>query len=78
MGWNQNLDEIPLAEKSVLAQYLQKRDEQYWTRANVILFAILIEHFVIALKIMIALIIPDVPYKVQADEFRRVKIIEKV
>ena len=34
----------------------------YWTRANVILFAILIEHLVIALKIVIALIIPDVPF----------------
>lgn len=36
------------------------------------------EHFIIALKIVIALLIPDVPFKVTEDEFRREMIEEKV
>jgi len=72
------LDDIKDEEKSVLAQYFIKRDPYYWNRANIIFMAICIEHVVIALKILIALIIPDVPYKVQTDERRRIKIIEKV
>ena len=78
VGWNQDLDAITAEEKSVLSQFLEKRDPYYWNRANIIFFAICIEHVVIALKIVLALVIPDVPYKVQEDEFRRVKIIDKV
>lgn len=36
------------------------------------------EHLVIGLKIIIALIIPDVPYKVQEDEMRREMIGNRV
>ena len=61
-----------------MVQYLEKKDPNYWNRANIFFFAICIEHLVIGLKIVIALIIPDVPYKVQEDEFKRVKIIDKV
>ena len=39
-----------------------------------IVIAIFMEHMVIGLKIVIALIIPDVPSKVTQDEFRRNKI----
>ena len=72
------MDAIDFEEKSNVIQYLEKRDPYYWNRANIFLLAICLEHFVIALKVVIALVIPDVPYKVQEDEFRRVKIIEKV
>ena len=41
---------------------MSERDPNRWNRATIILFAILIEHLVIALKIVIALIIPDVPF----------------
>ena len=78
VGWNQDLDALELSEKSVLVQYLENKDPNYWNRANIFFFAICIEHLVIGLKIVIALIIPDVPYKVQEDEFKRVKILEKV
>lgn len=78
VGWNQDLDAIDFEEKSNVIQYLEKRDPYYWNRANIFLLAICLEHLVIALKVVIALVIPDVPYKVQEDEFRRVKIIEKV
>ena len=62
----------------VLTQYLQKKDEVFWTRTNIFVLAIVIEHAVIALKILIALIIPDVPAKVITEEFRRTKIEESV
>ena len=58
----------------MLVQYLHKRDPTFWNRANIILLAILVEHLVIGLKIVIAAIIPDVPHKVTEDEFKRVKI----
>lgn len=76
VGWNQDLDAIEFAEKSNVIQFLEKRDPYYWNRANIFLLAICLEHLVIALKVVIALVIPDVPYKVQEDEFRRVKIVE--
>ena len=76
VGWNQDLDNIKQEEKSILAQYLQEKDPWYWNRANIFLLAIAMEHLVIALKIVIALVIPDVPYKVQEDEYRRIKIVD--
>ena len=54
-----------------MVRYMSERDPNYWTRANVILATILIEHLVIALKVVIALIIPDTPHSVTEDEFRR-------
>ena len=72
------MDAIELEEKSTLMQYFEKRDPYYWNRANIFLLAICMEHFVIGLKVIIALVIPDVPHKVQEDEFRRIKIVEKV
>ena len=62
----------------MLTQYLQKKDATFWTRTNIFALAIVIEHVVIALKIFIALIIPDVPAKVITEEFRRTKIEESV
>ena len=59
-------------------QYLHKRDANFWNRANIILLAILVEHCVIALKIVISLLIPDVPFKVREAEFRRNKIEDAV
>ena len=57
---------------------MEKKDPELWTRTNVIALAILVEHIVIGLKIVIALVIPDVPHKVVQDEFRRIKIEEQV
>ena len=48
-----------------------EKDSRFWNRANIILIAILMEHVVIGLKIVIAAIIPDVPKRVIEDEFRR-------
>lgn len=78
VGFKQDLDDLEFDEKSVLTQYLERRDPSYWNRANIIFLAVCIEHIVIALKIVIALIIPDVPFKVQEDEFRRQKVEDKV
>ena len=62
----------------MLVQYLREQDPTFWNRANIILLAILIEHLVIGLKIVIAAIIPDVPRKVTDDEFKRLKIEDAV
>ena len=71
VGAEQDLDNITFKEESVLVQYLKERDDLFWNRANIILLAILMEHVIIGLKIVIASIIPDVPKKVIEDEFRR-------
>lgn len=43
----------------------------FWTRTNILLLALFIEHLIIALKVVIALIIPDVPKNVKDSEKRR-------
>ena len=77
VGSSQSEEEIAPEEQGVLVQYLTKKDPLFWDRNTIILFAILIEHFVISLKIIIAMIIPDVPFKVHQDELRREKIIQQ-
>ena len=57
---------------------MSERDPARWNRATIILFAVFIEHLIIGLKIVIALIIPDVPHSVTEDEFRRNKIEHQV
>ena len=64
VGASQDLDNLSPLEESVMTQYLHKKDQVFWTRTNIAFCAILIEHVVIALKIVIALVIPDVPFKV--------------
>lgn len=64
-GLGEDLDAVEsIDEKSILEQFFQKRDPERWTRTNVIIVAVLVEHIVIALKIVIHLIIPDVPHAV--------------
>ena len=41
------------------------------------MLAILLEHFIIALKVVIALIIPDVPARVKQAESRRLDFLEQ-
>jgi len=78
VGSAQDLDRLPLEEESVLTQYLIKRNPYFWSRANIILMAIFVEHLVIGLKVVIALIIPDVPFKVTEAEKRRTKVSDTV
>ena len=67
---------------SVLVQFLKGRDEErieggerpVWTNENIILFLILMEHVILALKILLAVLIPDVPQKVLFEEYRQEKI----
>lgn len=77
VGASQKHSTLPIEEEGLLVQFLYNRDPAFWDRTTIIVFAIMVEHAVIALKIVIALIIPDVPHKVQQDEVRREKIIEK-
>ena len=54
-----------------MVQYLRGKDHEFWNRANIILLAIFVEHLVIGLKIILAVIIPDLPDIVVKDEARR-------
>ena len=58
-----------------MVQYLRNKDPLFWNRANIILLAIFIEHLVIGLKIILSVIIPDLPDIVVKDEARRDMLI---
>jgi len=45
--------------------------ESGWTESTVILFAVLIEHFMMFAKVFLNLLIVDVPVKVETDEKKR-------
>ena len=45
--------------------------DSYWTRTNIILLAILVEHLIIGLKIVIGILIPDIPKDVKESELKR-------
>ena len=53
-----------------------KRDPELWTTYNILLLAIGLEHIIIGLKAVIALVIPDVPKQVKVAEERRKVAIE--
>ena len=55
-------------------QWLERKDAETWNLRNIIVLTIFVEHIIIGIKIVIALIIPDVPFKVQEDEMKREKI----
>ena len=74
VGVFQDADTIDLEEQSAMVIYLTNRSS-YWTRTNIFLLAFFIEHLVIALKVVIAILIPDVPSNVKIDERRRRELI---
>ena len=76
VGFFQNLDALDEAEESVMVQYLHSKDALFWNRANIILFAIFMEHIVIGLKIVMSIIIPDMPASVEKDEARREMVLK--
>ena len=54
--------------------YLTNRS-RFWTRTNIFLLAFFIEHLIIAMKVVIAILIPDVPGNVKVSEKRRRELI---
>ncbi len=48
-----------------------RRTNHFWTRTNIVLLAIVVEHLIIGLKIVIAILIPDVPKDVEDSEAKR-------
>lgn len=50
---------------------------RFWTRTNIFLLAFFLEHLVIAMKVVIAILIPDVPGHVKTSEKRRRELIPK-
>ena len=54
-----------------MTQWLMNRESGFWTRTNILILAVGIEHVIIALKVVIALAIPDVPKHVKEAERRR-------
>lgn len=77
VGYFQDLDTLKESEESVIMRWFMKKDPEYWNRANVILFCIMMEHLVIAIKIIIAKIIPDMPESVKIDETRRETLLKR-
>ena len=67
-------------EDSVLIQKLENSDldkpvdEQIWSNANILILLIFLEHAILALKMIFAIIIPDVPEYVLFEEFRHEQI----
>ena len=47
------------------------RDFNKWTRTNVFILVVGFEHAIIGLKLVIALLIPDVPARVKKAEEKR-------
>ena len=66
---------MPHKELSAMTQYLVERTSGFWTRTNILMLAIVLEHVIIALKVVIALVIPDVPARVKQSERRRADFI---
>lgn len=53
------------------ASMIDENKNSFWTESNVILFAVLMEHFMMIAKVMLNLLIVDVPVKVETDEKKR-------
>ena len=53
-----------------MTRWLMER-KTFWTRTNVFILAVGVEHLVIGLKLVIALLIPDVPQRVKRAEEKR-------
>ena len=64
------MDDLEQEENSAMISYLMKKNP-FWSRTNIIMLAIAIEHVIIGLKVVIAIIIPDVPKNVVDSEKRR-------
>ena len=72
VGSDQDLDLVPVKEQSALTAYFMKESE-FWTRTNIFIFVVCMEHLIIGLKIVIAILIPDVPFNVKKAEEKRVE-----
>ena len=55
---------------------MMKRDSGFWTKYNILLLAIAIEHCIIGLKALIAILIPDVSNNVMLAEKQRKEVYE--
>lgn len=62
--------------RNLLKEELSKSNPDYWTPLNALLLLVAIEHVILALKIVIAAIIPDVPNQVIRAEEKRPQILE--
>ena len=69
VGAFQVLDEIPVDEQPAFIRYLMNRG--WWTRTNVIILAIVIEHVLLLFSDLIDMILPDVPQMVKKIEKNR-------
>lgn len=73
VGAAQKEEELLFEEKSSLVQYFEKRDPEFWTYQNIVIAAVIVEHVIIAIKILVGIVIPDVPQEViDAERARNV------
>ena len=59
--------------ESPVTLWLRNHDH-YWSRSNIILLIVAVEHLLFAIKIILAIAIPDVPNSVLAEEAKRVHV----
>jgi len=76
IGITENFEAIPIEKMSSMTQFMMNRDSGFWTRYNILLLAIAIEHIIIGLKALIAILIPDVSTHVMLAEKQRKEVIE--
>lgn len=62
--------------QSSYVKYLESENEEFWTIEKILILAIIVEHALLFLKVVIAALIPDVPSSVIKSEFKRPQIIE--
>ena len=71
VGWGQNIESLDFEEESTMSQFLIKMNPERWTKYNILLLAVVLEHVIIGLKSAIAILIPDLPQSVIVAEVRR-------
>ena len=71
-GATQDFDGLRHEENTKTVQYLTGKDMD-WSKYQILLLAVVIEHYIIGLKAAITVLIPDIPKKVKLSEEKRSK-----
>ena len=70
-GYDQDVEAIDQSEQSAITDYLMSNSDKRWTRFNIVMLVVGVEHAIIGLKLVIAVLIPDVPARVKKAEEKR-------
>ena len=59
---------------SPVTLWLMQKEHTFWTRSNIILLIVAVEHALLLIKIVLANLVPDVPATVLAAEKKRSEV----